>query len=101
MSTTSQSSAVEPLLSLRVFGDGAAASCIAEAASLPLEVAKMRLQLQRADIEPGKKPRYTGMLSAFRTIVRQEGLHSLWKVRARTQQRAPQCACLHVHTGCT
>lgn len=40
---------------------------------------QMRLQLQRTDPRPGQ-PHYNGMLSAFRTITRQEGLKSLWKV---------------------
>lgn len=47
----------------------------------------MRLQLQRPDLHPGQAPLYTGMLNAFSTITRQEGLYALWKVRC---YRMPQ-----------
>jgi hypothetical protein len=43
---------------------------------------QMRLQLQRPQVVSGKSPRYTGMLNAFSTIARQEGVYSLWKVRS-------------------
>jgi hypothetical protein len=45
----------------------------------------MRLQLQRADKDPYRQPRYTGMIHAFRTIVRQEHWYSLFKVRFSTK----------------
>jgi hypothetical protein len=40
----------------------------------------MRLQLQRNDQLRPDKPRYTGMLNAMSTIVKQERWYSLWKV---------------------
>lgn len=107
-----------------MFGNGALASCIAEAATLPLEVTKvsstlvlgriklvdwcswsallslkafncslqprvdrqtcddlqMRLQLQKNNTDPLKLPRYSGMVDAFKSIVRQEKWFSLFKV---------------------
>jgi hypothetical protein len=46
---------------------------------------QMRLQLQRVDLYAGQAPRYTGMLNAFSTITRQEGILSLWKVWMQLQ----------------
>ncbi|XP_020086922.1 mitochondrial uncoupling protein 2-like isoform X1 [Ananas comosus] len=59
----------------------AIAACFAELCTIPLDTAKVRLQLQRkastADTIGGAK--YRGMLGTIVTIAREEGLSALWK----------------------
>ena len=45
---------------VRCMGMSGLAGCIAEAMTLSLDTAKVRLQLQK--IEPGKLPKYTSVL---------------------------------------
>lgn len=55
---------------------GATAGLVARFCIAPLDVLKIRLQLQSSS---GSGRLYTGVLHGFRTIVRQEGLQGLWK----------------------
>ena len=52
------------------------ACCTAEAATLPIDVVKTRMQLQG---EHGAKRVYTGSLNAFSTILKTEGITAWWK----------------------
>ena len=51
-------------------------ACIAEAVTIPLDTAKVRLQLQRK-VE-GQKPRYNGLIGTVRMIATEEGYSSLF-----------------------
>lgn len=63
------------------FASSAFAACFAELCTIPLDTAKVRLQLQKkANIADGTGlPRYKGMLDTVVTIAREEGLPALWK----------------------
>ncbi|KAL6071668.1 Mitochondrial uncoupling protein 4 [Balamuthia mandrillaris] len=56
---------------------GGLASCTAEACTLPIDITKVRLQLQASSSPDQRK--YRGMGHALLTIVREEGAASLWK----------------------
>lgn len=59
---------------------GAVSSIVARAVSQPLDVLKIRFQLQHEPISSGcKTSKYTGLLQAVRLIVVEEGLTALWK----------------------
>ncbi|CAN6471457.1 unnamed protein product [Victoria cruziana] len=63
------------------FASSAFAACFAEICTIPLDTAKVRLQLQK-NVTPGDvlaAPKYRGMLGTVGTIAREEGLVSLWK----------------------
>ena len=53
-----------------------AAGMIGETATIPLDTAKVRLQVQK--VEPGVTPRYNGMFGTMKTIAGEEGLTALW-----------------------
>lgn len=57
------------------------AACFAEFCTIPLDTAKVRLQLQRksAAADGGTVPKYRGLLGTVVTIAREEGLSALWK----------------------
>ncbi|KAL5580842.1 hypothetical protein UlMin_013284 [Ulmus minor] len=57
------------------------AACFAEFCTIPLDTAKVRLQLQRkaAGGEGAGVPKYNGLLGTVATIAREEGLLALWK----------------------
>ncbi|EFJ53324.1 hypothetical protein VOLCADRAFT_79001 [Volvox carteri f. nagariensis] len=57
----------------QMFASSAIAACTAEALTLPLDTAKVRLQLQSGS------NKYKGMLGTVLTIAREEGPASLWK----------------------
>ncbi|XP_055812814.1 mitochondrial uncoupling protein 2-like isoform X2 [Solanum dulcamara] len=60
-----------------IFAISATAACFAELCTLPLDTAKVRLQLQkRAGSGEGK---YGGLLGTVATIAKEEGLLALWK----------------------
>uniref|UniRef100_A0A5B7BAH1 Mitochondrial uncoupling protein 1 n=1 Tax=Davidia involucrata TaxID=16924 RepID=A0A5B7BAH1_DAVIN len=63
------------------FTSSAFAACLAEFCTIPLDTAKVRLQLQKkaATGEGGGVPKYRGMLGTVATIAREEGLLALWK----------------------
>jgi solute carrier family 25 uncoupling protein 8/9 len=52
------------------------AAMIAETATIPMDTAKVRMQLQK--VEPGKAPRYNGLMGTTKTIVAEEGALALW-----------------------
>nr|AFK39665.1 unknown [Medicago truncatula] len=58
------------------------AACFAEFCTIPLDTAKVRLQLQKkggvGDDGMGL-PKYKGLLGTVKTIAREEGVSSLWK----------------------
>ncbi|KAL9239026.1 hypothetical protein vseg_013384 [Gypsophila vaccaria] len=59
---------------------GAFAACFAEVCTIPLDTAKVRLQLQKKSVgDSVSLPKYRGMLGTVGTIAREEGLTALWK----------------------
>ncbi|KAL9273014.1 Mitochondrial uncoupling protein 1-like protein [Drosera capensis] len=64
-----------------ILASSAFAACFAEVCTLPLDTAKVRLQLQKKVVEGDGMglPKYRGMLGTVATIAREEGLSSLWK----------------------
>ncbi|XP_065854295.1 mitochondrial uncoupling protein 1 isoform X1 [Euphorbia lathyris] len=63
------------------FASSAFAACVAEVCTIPLDTAKVRLQLQKKAVagEGVSLPKYRGLLGTVGTIAREEGLSSLWK----------------------
>ncbi|KAF7816055.1 mitochondrial uncoupling protein 2 [Senna tora] len=57
------------------------AACLAEFCTIPLDTAKVRLQLQKkAEAGDGTGvPKYRGLLGTIKTIAREEGILALWK----------------------
>ncbi|CAK9314545.1 unnamed protein product [Citrullus colocynthis] len=57
------------------------AACIAELCTIPLDVAKVRLQLQKraAAADGAGQSKYRGFMGTITTIAREEGLPALWK----------------------
>ncbi|XP_059626541.1 mitochondrial uncoupling protein 2-like isoform X2 [Cornus florida] len=66
---------------LETFAISAFAACIAEICTIPLDTAKVRLQLQKkaATGEGVAVPKYRGVLDTVATIAREEGFLALWK----------------------
>ncbi|KAL2557522.1 Mitochondrial uncoupling protein 2 [Forsythia ovata] len=64
-----------------IFAISAFSSCFAEFCTIPLDTAKVRLQLQkRATLgEAVGVSKYRGLLGTIATIAREEGLFALWK----------------------
>ena len=60
------------------FAMGALAACIAEATTLPLDTAKVRLQLQSLAQDRSSR-KYRGPLHTMATMSREEGVASLYK----------------------
>ncbi|CAM6103348.1 unnamed protein product [Calypogeia fissa] len=63
------------------FLSSAFAACVAEICTIPLDTAKVRLQLQGKALAKGENvtPKYRGMLGTMATIGREEGVTSLWR----------------------
>ncbi|KAK4270443.1 hypothetical protein QN277_023479 [Acacia crassicarpa] len=63
------------------FASSAFAACVAEACTIPLDTAKVRLQLQKQAVaaDAVTLPRYKGLLGTVNTIAREEGASALWK----------------------
>ncbi|XP_074574448.1 mitochondrial uncoupling protein 1-like [Curcuma longa] len=62
------------------FASSAIAACFAEICTIPLDTAKVRLQLQKqASADAAAMPKYRGMLGTVATIAREEGATALWK----------------------
>ncbi|KAJ6316176.1 hypothetical protein OIU78_019452 [Salix suchowensis] len=63
------------------FAASAFAACFAEICTIPLDTAKVRLQLQKSAVagDGMALPKYKGMLGTVSTIAREEGLAALWK----------------------
>nr|AFK46420.1 unknown [Lotus japonicus] len=64
-----------------IFASSAFSACLAEVCTIPLDTAKVRLQLQKQALtgDGVALPKYKGMLGTVATIAREEGLASLWK----------------------
>ncbi|KAE8039201.1 hypothetical protein FH972_011631 [Carpinus fangiana] len=64
-----------------IFLCSALAACFAEFCTLPLDTAKVRLQLQKkaVTVDAVGIPKYRGLLGTIATIAREEGLPALWK----------------------
>ena len=56
---------------------GALGACVAEAATIPIDAAKVRLQLQKTPV--GQAPKYTGMVQGMFKIAAEEGPKNLFK----------------------
>ena len=52
------------------------AAMVAETATIPLDTAKVRMQIQK--VEPGEAPRYNGLFGTTKTIAAEEGPLALW-----------------------
>ncbi|CAA0842842.1 Mitochondrial uncoupling protein 1 [Striga hermonthica] len=63
------------------FASSAFAACFAEVCTIPLDTAKVRLQLQKKAVigDSLGLPKYKGLLGTVGTIAREEGLSALWK----------------------
>ncbi|ONK67689.1 uncharacterized protein A4U43_C05F2710 [Asparagus officinalis] len=63
------------------FASSAIAACFAEVCTLPLDTAKVRLQLQKKAVveDTLALPKYRGLLGTVATVAREEGLAALWK----------------------
>ncbi|WPT10791.1 Mitochondrial uncoupling protein 1 [Picochlorum sp. SENEW3] len=59
----------------QTFASSAIAACTAEIISLPLDTAKVLLQLQKKDAAP----KYKGLIGTCMTVAREEGSGALWK----------------------
>ena len=53
-----------------------AAGMIGETATIPIDTAKVRLQIQK--VEPGVTPKYNGMLGTMKVIAAEEGPRNLF-----------------------
>lgn len=53
-----------------------AAGMIGEAATIPLDTAKVRLQIQK--VEPGQAPKYSGLFGTMKLMAAEEGPRSLY-----------------------
>ncbi|CAN6382191.1 unnamed protein product [Urochloa humidicola] len=60
------------------FTASAIAACFAEVCTIPLDTAKVRLQLQK-NVVGDAAPKYRGLLGTAATIAREEGAAALWK----------------------
>ena len=56
----------------------AIAASFAEVCTIPIDTAKVRLQLQ-LKTAAGVKPKYNGMFGTIATVAREEGVGALWK----------------------
>jgi len=74
---------------------GVAAS-VAEVITIPLDTAKVRLQIQGLRLKPGEPKKYTGMLNAIATIAREESALGLFKGLAPGIQRQMVFASLRI-----
>ncbi|KAL6200288.1 hypothetical protein ACLB2K_030070 [Fragaria x ananassa] len=65
---------------LQTFLCSAFAACFAEFCTIPLDTAKVRLQLQKKAVvgDAAGAPKYKGLLGTMTTIAREEGLGALW-----------------------
>lgn len=67
-----------PLPFAKGFAASAAAACGAEFLTLPLDAAKVKLQLQGGTAGAGP-PKYRGLLGTVATVAREEGATALWR----------------------
>lgn len=57
---------------------GGAAGALTRALTQPLDVLKIRFQLQLEPIKHGQNSKYSSMLQAVKSIIREEGITTLW-----------------------
>jgi len=70
-----------PSLALNLAKNAAAAAvsaCVAEAITIPFDTVKVRLQMQKT-AEAGTIPKYSGMISTFKTVMVEEGPATFWR----------------------
>jgi solute carrier family 25 (mitochondrial uncoupling protein), member 8/9 len=63
------------------------AACIAEIATIPVDTAKVRLQVQGKSATPGVAPKYSGFLGTMKTIAAEEGPFALYNGLSAGLQR--------------
>lgn len=56
---------------------GSTAACIGEITTIPLDTAKVRLQIQQ--VVPGETPRYSGFIQTMQKITAEEGSTALFR----------------------
>jgi solute carrier family 25 uncoupling protein 8/9 len=54
------------------------AGCVAEIATIPIDTAKVRLQIQGKNLDPTQKPKYSGFMGTMKTISAEEGPRALY-----------------------
>lgn len=54
------------------------AACVAEIATIPIDTAKVRLQIQGKNMNPSVTPKYNGFLGTMKTISAEEGPRALY-----------------------
>lgn len=54
------------------------AGCAGEIATIPIDTAKVRLQIQSKSADPSIVPKYKGFLNTMATISREEGFFALY-----------------------
>jgi solute carrier family 25 uncoupling protein 8/9 len=54
------------------------AGCVAEICTLPLDTAKVRLQIQSKSADSSVQPKYKGFMGTMATISKEEGVFALW-----------------------
>ncbi|OIW20945.1 hypothetical protein TanjilG_25940 [Lupinus angustifolius] len=63
-----------------LFASSAFSACFAEVTTIPLDTAKVRLQLQKKAVAgDATLPKYKGMVGTVATIAREEGISALWR----------------------
>lgn len=72
---------------LKNVGAAATAACIAEIATIPVDTAKVRLQVQGKSTTPGVAPKYNGFLGTMKTIAGEEGPRALYNGLSAGLQR--------------
>ena len=76
-----------PLPLHKSFAASAIAACSAEILTLPLDTAKVRLQIQPKAASAATPPKYKGLVSTVRVIAAEEGPQALWKGLAPSLHR--------------
>lgn len=54
------------------------AGCVAEIATIPIDTAKVRLQIQGKNLDASVKPKYQGFMGTMKTISAEEGPRALY-----------------------
>jgi len=75
---------------------GGFAGSIAEIATIPLDTAKVRLQIQGQQVKPGEALKYKGLVDCVLKVAREEGVSFLYKGLAAGLQRQMVFASLRI-----
>jgi len=75
---------------------GGIAGSIAEIATIPLDTAKVRLQIQGSQLKPGEVAKYKGLLNCVAKVAREEGVSFLYKGLGAGLQRQMVFASLRI-----